>query len=48
MIVGIASMWIVRVCFAYLLTFTLGIGPVGVWLAMGADFVVRSVFFVRR
>jgi putative MATE family efflux protein len=48
MIVGIASMWIVRVCFAYLLTFTFGIGPVGVWLAMGADFVVRSVFFVRR
>jgi len=42
------SMWVVRVCAAYLLTFTLGLGPLGVWLAMGADFIVRGTSFTLR
>jgi len=42
------SMWVVRVCAAYLLTFTLGVGPLGVWLAMGADFMVRGASFTLR
>jgi len=42
------SMWTVRVSAAYLFTFTLGMGPLGVWLAMGADFVVRGTAFTLR
>jgi putative MATE family efflux protein len=48
MIVATISMWIVRVSAAYLFTFTLGLGPIGVWLAMGADFVVRGSCYLTR
>jgi Na+-driven multidrug efflux pump len=48
MIAGTVSMWTVRVSAAYLLTFTLGIGPLGVWLAMGGDFFVRGVCYLSR
>ena len=42
------SMWVVRVSAAYLFTFTFGVGPLGVWLAMGADFMVRGTAFTLR
>jgi putative MATE family efflux protein len=48
MIVAACTMWIVRVCFSYLLAFPLGFGPVAVWLGMGMDFIFRGFFFVRR
>ena len=48
MIAATISMWTIRVSAAYLFTFTLGLGPLGVWLAMGADFVVRGVSFILR
>jgi len=48
MIAATISMWTVRVIAAYLFTFTLGIGPLGVWLAMGADFLVRGAFYCSR
>jgi Na+-driven multidrug efflux pump len=48
MVASTISMWVVRVCAAYLFTFTLGIGPLGVWLAMGADFFVRGGAFTLR
>jgi putative MATE family efflux protein len=48
MIVAACTMWIVRVCFSYFLAFQLGLGPVAVWLGMGADFVFRGFFFARR
>ena len=48
MVIGVVSMWIVRVFFAYLLTFAMGLGPIGVWIAQGGDFVCRSIFFVLR
>jgi len=48
MIAATISMWTVRVSAAYLFTFTLGIGPLGVWLAMGADFLVRGTFYGIR
>jgi Na+-driven multidrug efflux pump len=41
-------MWIVRVCSAYILAFPLGLGPMGVYLAMGADFLFRGLFFSLR
>ena len=48
MIVSTVSMWTVRVCAAYFFAFTLKLGPLGVWLAMGADFLVRGAFFCLR
>ena len=48
MIAATISMWTVRVSAAYLFTFALGLGPVGVWLAMGADFVVRGTSYYLR
>jgi len=48
MVASSISMWVIRVCAAYFLTFTLGIGPLGVWLAMGADFLVRGSAFTLR
>ena len=48
MIAATISMWTVRVSAAYLLTFTFGVGPLGVWLAMGADFITRgSAYYLR-
>jgi putative MATE family efflux protein len=48
MIAATVSMWTVRVSAAYLFTFVLGLGPLGVWLAMGADFVVRGASYYCR
>jgi putative MATE family efflux protein len=48
MIAATVSMWTIRVSAAYFLTFILGIGPLGVWLAMGADFIGRgSAYYLR-
>jgi Na+-driven multidrug efflux pump len=48
MIVAAVSMWTIRVSAAYILAYWVGLGPVGVWLAMGGDFIGRGVsYFVR-
>jgi Na+-driven multidrug efflux pump len=48
MIAASVSMWTIRVSAAYFLTFVLGMGPLGVWLAMGADFIGRgSAYYLR-
>jgi len=48
MVVAACTMWIVRVCSAYLLAFPLGFGPLAVWISMGADFFFRGIIFGRR
>jgi len=48
MVVAAASMWIVRVCAAYLFCFALGLGPIGVFLAMGGDFLARGICYFLR
>jgi putative MATE family efflux protein len=48
MVVAAGTMWVVRVCSAYLLAFTLGLGPMAVYIAMGADFLFRGIFFTLR
>jgi putative MATE family efflux protein len=48
MIVAATSMWLVRVCSAYFLAFTAGLGPIAVFLAMGGDFIFRGIFFTAR
>jgi putative MATE family efflux protein len=48
MIAATISMWAVRVSMAYLFAFALGLGPIGVWLAMAADFILRGIFYFTR
>ena len=48
MIVAASTMWLVRVCLAYFLAFVIGLGPVAVSFAMGADFLFRGIFFSAR
>jgi len=48
MVVAGCTMWIVRVCSAFFMAFTLGFGPAAVYLAMGADFLFRGIFFFKR
>lgn len=48
MIISIASMWIFRIGFSYVLGQFMGMGVFGIWVAMVVDWVGRSVFFVIR
>lgn len=46
--VAIASMWIFRLGFAYFLGIHMGLGLMGVWIAMTIDWVFRAICFVVR
>ena len=46
--VATISMWTLRVSMSYIFTFALGLGPLGVWLAMGCDFIGRGSFYLGR
>lgn len=48
MIAASVSMWAVRVSAAYLLAYPLGLGPVGVWYAMIADWALRAACYTWR
>jgi putative MATE family efflux protein len=48
MIVATVSMWTIRVSAAYILCYVVKIGPIGVWLAMGGDFLGRGVSYILR
>jgi Na+-driven multidrug efflux pump len=60
MVVSIISMWIFRVALGYLLALDtvsvfglfsfggLGLGVMGVWIAMTVDWAVRAIFFAIR
>lgn len=48
MTISIASMWLCRVALAYVFVQKLDLSIPGVWLGMGVDFAVRSVFFIWR
>jgi len=48
MIAAVVSMFAVRVSSAYLITFGFGVGPLGVWIAMGLDFLVRGSCYLYR
>jgi putative MATE family efflux protein len=48
MVVSMISMWTVRVVLGYVLALPLGLGVLGVWVAMTIDWVVRAAFFGRR
>ena len=48
MIIAACTMWFVRVCLAFVLAFPLKLGPSAVYIAMGADFLFRGIFFTKR
>ncbi len=48
MLVGIGSMLIFRLGVAYILAIVCGLGVIGVWIAMGSDWVARSTAFTVR
>ncbi len=48
MIASIASMFIFRIGFSYVLGVFLGMGAIGVWIAMIIDWICRIICFVAR
>ncbi len=48
MIAGIASMIVFRLGSAYLFGIVMNLGVIGVWIAMGTDWLFRSILFVIR
>ncbi len=48
MVVSILSMWVFRVGLSYLFGRNMGMGLLGVWVAMSVDWVFRAVCFIYR
>ena len=48
MIGAVASMWIFRIFLGYLFAKFMGLGVIGTWLAMFADWVFRGALFIWR
>ncbi len=48
MILSIISMWVFRIGFSYILGVRLGLGVLGVWMAMTIDWAVRALLFIHR
>lgn len=48
LIVGSATMWGLRIGAGYVLGIVCGLGVVGVWLGMFADWIVRNILFRKR
>ncbi len=46
--VGVLSMWSIGVLLAYTFSFSLEMGLVGIWLALGLDEILRSIFMRIR
>ena len=46
--ISIASMWIFRIGFSYVIAAFMGVGVLGVWIAMTIDWLVRAIFFGAR
>ncbi len=48
MIISVISMWIFRIVFSYILGKYMGMGVLGVWVAMVIDWIVRAICFIIR
>lgn len=46
--VSMLSMWIWRIALSYILAIVVGLGVLGIWIAMTIDWLFRSIFFVAR
>ena len=48
MTVSVATMFLFRIGFAYLLCYGFNLGLLSIWFAMISDWLIRSIFFVIR
>lgn len=48
MVTAIAGMWLFRITLGYVLSIMLGMGLIGVWLAMYTDWLVRGTLYYLR
>lgn len=48
MVIATVSMWLFRVVTAYVFTYVLEIGLIGVWIAMIIDWIFRSICYILR
>ena len=48
MIVSVVSMWLCRICLSYVFGTMMGLGALGTWFAMFADWIFRIFFFAYR
>lgn len=48
MVVAVASAFLVRAAFSYLLVYGFGMTVHGIWIAMYLDWIARGILFVRR
>ena len=48
MVISIVSMWTCRIVLAYIIADYMGMGVLGVWIAMTIDWCVRALFFTAR
>jgi putative MATE family efflux protein len=48
LVVGVSSMWVLRISSAFLLSLVFKMGPIGIYWAMAADWFARSFLFCRR
>ncbi|MHC1681493.1 MAG: MATE family efflux transporter [Clostridiaceae bacterium] len=48
MIVSIGSMFILRIALGYIMGVVFGMGVVGIWVAMGFDWALRSIIYISR
>jgi len=48
MVVSIASMWIWRIMLAYAFAIYMNLGVIGIWMAMGVDWICRGICFYTR
>ena len=48
MIISIGSMFILRISLGYILAIVFQMGVIGVWVAMGADWLVRAIVYIAR
>ena len=48
MVVSIFSMWMFRIVFSFIIGSWLGLGAIGVWIAMVMDWIFRAACFIWR
>ncbi|QNM05230.1 MATE family efflux transporter [Qiania dongpingensis] len=48
MVIAVASMWLFRICLAYLMVKVFHTGVIGIWIAMSVDWIFRFVVFLWR
>jgi Na+-driven multidrug efflux pump len=48
LVTAVIGMWIFRITLGYILSIILGIGLLGVWIAMYTDWIVRGILYYFR